>query len=531
MLQSPTHRVAAAPDHQAPHALWPRRLEAADARSLGLIIFVISFVILAAWRLFSQLETGDAAIWDYVAQAILRGQVPYRDVVEIKGPASAYLSAMAMCVGRRVGGGDVLAVRFLQMAIASGLSAVIYLVTDRYTRRRAAALVAALFPLTSYHFVSWVEGGTQPKLTMIFFGMLALWLTAEDRPFWAGFFAMLACLSWQPGLLFAGVAVLIFSRYLTSWRDRRALKVIIGALLPLAVTVAYFYLQGALGDLWTWAVAYDFNVYAPEGMRNMGDTRAHLWVVLLRVFRVNIVWVAMAVTGFVIFAAERLRAWRTIKAALGSAGLFKDALVIASLVYLAFCLINFQSGPDLLPLFPFIGIFAGWLIEEVARRLASRRPDESKVESKPVLRRWVERAPALAFMLVLILASVRAATFRMEDQSLRDQAQALQPAMNLVGPDDKVYVHGTAELLVFMNRANLNPYIMWDRRKVDYIAARRYGGSVQAMIAEMEAEAPRLVALSRLRNIPQAAELERWVAAHYDKLPVPDYDIYVRKPQ
>jgi hypothetical protein len=71
---------------------------------------------------------------------------------------------------------------------------------------------------------------------------------------------------------------------------------------------------------------------------------------------------------------------------------------------------------------------------------------------------------------------------------------------------------------------------MWDRRKVDYIAARRYGGSVQAMIAEMEAAAPRLVALSRLRNIPQAAELERWVAAHYDKLPVPDYDIYVRKP-
>src|SRR5690348_10427778 len=133
MPQSPTHRVAAAPDHQATHAPWPRRLEAADARRLGVITFVVSFVILAAWRLFTQLETGDAAIWDYVAQAILRGQVPYRDVVEIKGPASAYLSAVAMWAGRRAGVGDVLAVRFLQMAIASGLSAVIYLVTDRYT--------------------------------------------------------------------------------------------------------------------------------------------------------------------------------------------------------------------------------------------------------------------------------------------------------------------------------------------------------------------------------------------------------------
>src|SRR5689334_16391084 len=405
MPQSPTHQVAAAPYDQAPYAVWPPRLEAADARTLGTITFIISFVILAAWRLFTQLETGDAAIWDYVAQAILRGQVPYRDVVEIKGPASAYLSAMAMWGGRLAGVGDVMAVRFLQMAIASGLSVIIYLVTERYTRRRAAALIAAFLPLTSYHFVSWVEGGTQPKLTMIFFGMLALWLTAKDRPFRAGFFAMLACLSWQPGLLFAGVAVLIFSRHLTSWRDRRALKVIAGALLPLAVTVAYFYLKGALTDLWTWTVAYDFKVYAPEGMRNMGETRAHLWVVLLRIFRVNIVWVALAAAGFLLFAADRLRAWRTVKAALASSELFKDALVIAPLVYLAFCLINFQSGPDLLPLFPFIGVFAGWLIEEVARRLASLRP----VESKPALRRWVARAPTLALVLVLVLAAARAA--------------------------------------------------------------------------------------------------------------------------
>jgi hypothetical protein len=527
MPQSQTHPMAAMPDGQAPHALWPRLLETTDTRTLGLIVFLISLAVLAGWRLFAQLETGDAAIWDYVAQAILRGQVPYRDVVEIKGPASAYLSALAMWIGRFVGISDVLAVRFFQMALASALAVLIYLVTDLYTRRRAAALIAALFPLTSYHFASWVEGGTQPKLTMIFFGLLALWAVGKDKPFWAGFCAMLACLCWQPGLLFAGVAVLIFSRYLTLWRDRRALNVLIGAAVPLAVTVAYFYIRGALGDLWTWTITYDFNVYAPEGMRNMGDTRTHLWVVLLRIFRVNIVWVALGLIGLMMMARERLRAWRVFKSAHGSPELFKDALVIAPLVYLVFCLINFQSGPDLLPLFPFIGIFAGWLIEEVARG----RSSIGALAAKPALRRWMERLPGLAVMLVLIVAVLRAATFRMEDQTLRDQTQMLQPAMNLVGPNDKVYVHGTAELLVLMNRPNLNPYIMWDRRKVDYIAAQRYGGSVEAMIAEMEAAAPRLVALSRLRNIPQAAELERWVVEHYDKLPVADYDIYVRKPQ
>ena len=526
MPQAPTQSEAAAPDGRRPQTPWPRRAETADARALGLVVLIVSAAILAAWRLFNQAENGDAAIWDYVAQAVLRGQVPYRDVVEIKGPASAYLSALAMWLGKAAGLRDVLAVRFLQMLLAAGLSATTYLVTERYTRRRAAALIAALFPLTSYHFVSWVEGGTQPKLTMIFFGLLALLMIAKGRPFWAGFSSMLSCLCWQPGLLFTGVAVLIFSRYLTSWRDRRALQVITGALLPLAIVVAYFYSAGALGDFWTWTVAYNFNVYAPEGMRNMGDTRTHLWVVTLRVFRVNIVWVVLAVLGFNIFIAERLRALRQSRAALDSPELFKDALAIAPFVYLAFCLINFQSGPDLLPLFPFIGIFAGWMIEEAARRLAAARA----VESKPSLRRWVERLPGVALLLVLAVATARAVTYRMEDQTLSAQEQSLKPAVELLGPNDQVYAHGAVELLVLSNRPNLNPYIMWDRRKVDYIAARRYGGSVQAMVAEMEAAAPKLVALSRLRNIPQAAELERWVAAHYDKLPVADYDYYFRNP-
>ena len=78
-------------------------------------------------------------------------------------------------------------------------------------------------------------------------------------------------------------------------------------------------------------------------------------------------------------------------------------------------------------------------------------------------------------------------------------------------------------------RANLNPYILWDRNKADYIAAKKYDGSVEAMIAEMERQAPKLVALSRLRNIPQAVALEQWVAQEYEKLPIVGYDIYIRK--
>jgi DolP-mannose mannosyltransferase len=508
-------------------ASWRQLTEAADGRRLGIAVFLVSLVILLAWRLFTQLEIGDAAIWDYVAQAILRGQVPYRDVVEIKGPGSAYLSALAMWLGKWVGLRDVLAVRFMQMLLAAALSVIIYRVADLYLQRRLAALMAGLFPLLSYHFVSWVEGGTQPKLTMIFFGMLSLLMIARGRPFWAGFSSMLSCLCWQPGLLFTGVALLIFSRYLTSWRDRRALKSLAGALLPLAIVVAYFYTVHALRDLWVWTIAYNFNVYAPEGMRSMSDTLAHLWAVTLRVFRVDVIWVALAVAGLVMVGIERLRGWRKPGAALGSADLFRDALVIAPLVYLAFCLINFQSGPDFLPLFPFIGIFAAWAITEITRRLHASRA----LAAKPALQRWGGRLPEAALLLILLLACARGITYRMQDWTLRYQDQQLKPIAALVGPDDRVYVHGTVELLVLMNRPNLNPYILWDRGKAGYIVTMKYGGSINALIDEMETESPKLVALSRLRNIPQAIELEQWVALRYEKLPVVGYDIYVRKPQ
>jgi hypothetical protein len=508
-------------------SLWLRLTETAEPRALCVAVFLASTVIMLAWRLFTQLEIGDSAIWDYVAQTILRGQVPYRDVVEIKGPGSAYLSALAMWLGKWVGLRDVLAVRFMQILLASALSVVTYLVAEIYLRRRLAALLAVLFPLMSEHFVSWVEGGTQPKLTMIFFGMLALLMIAKGRPFRAGFASMLSCLCWQPGLLFAGAAFLIFSRYLTGWRDGRALKVLAGALLPLAFVLAYFYSVKALADFWVWTVAYNFNVYGPEGMRSVGDMLAHLWMVALRVFKVDVIWLALALAGLTMFGVERLRAKRRLGAALRSPDLFKDALVIAPLVYLAFCLINFQSGPDFLPLFPFIGIFAGWLITEVAGRLKTSR----RVQANPPLAGWVARLPAAALLLAFVVTVTRAAVYRMEDWTLWYQDQQLKTATSLLGPDDKVYVHGTVELLVLTNRPNLNPYVLWDHGKADYVAATRYGGSADAMIAEIESASPKLVAISRLKNIPQGAALQQWVAARYDKLPVVGYDIYVRKPQ
>ena len=86
---------------------------------LALAAFIVGASVTLAHRPWSQPEGGDEAIWDYVAQCIVRGQAPYRDVVEIKSPLSAYMSAGAIGIGRSVGLRDVIAIR-LQNVLTPG---------------------------------------------------------------------------------------------------------------------------------------------------------------------------------------------------------------------------------------------------------------------------------------------------------------------------------------------------------------------------------------------------------------------------
>lgn len=507
-----------------PTASWLDRARATDPRMLALLAFLFSAVIIAMHLPFSQLEVGDAAIYDYIAQSILRGQVPYRDVIDIKGPLAPHMSAVAMMIGKTIGSRDILAVRLFQILMAGLLSSAIVLVAAAYLESRAAALLAFLIPLTSRPFVEMMIAGTQPKLPMILFGMLALLLIAKGRPFWAGFCSMLSCLCWQPGLMFTGVVFLMFSRYLTSWRDLRAAKVLAGAMFPLVVSLGYFYLRGALGDMWAWTITYNYTVFGPAAETSLVEAGAHLWMIARRVFGRDVILVGVSGLGLLAFVVERLRTKRRVREALRGPGLFKDALVIPPLIYLAFSLINFQGAPDLIPFFPFIGIFAGWFFVKVGRFVAgieSARPSASRFGFDLIV-------SGAAMFVILLVVLYRSAAYRLEGPTLRDQDQAVQAVASLLGPDDKIYVHGTVEILTLLGRPNLNPYIFLDWGADDFAAVRR-GTSFSALIEEMDAQAPKLVSLSRLRKVYYRSELEKWVEDRYEKVEHFRYDLHIRK--
>src|SRR5204863_208014 len=82
-------------------------------------------------------------------------------------------------------------------------------------------------------------GGPDAKTPGILLAVLAMLLLVRRRWFWAGLCCALAFLVWQPLLVYLAVGLVVAGR-------RRL--VALGAVVPLAASVAYFWITGALGD-------------------------------------------------------------------------------------------------------------------------------------------------------------------------------------------------------------------------------------------------------------------------------------------
>src|ERR1700742_4498490 len=85
---------------------------------LGAAVFLLGAGVMLMYSPFKQIVHNDAAIYDYMAQCVLRGQVLYRDVIDSKAPGSLYISAIVMAIGKLFGVRDIIAVRAFYIVLA-----------------------------------------------------------------------------------------------------------------------------------------------------------------------------------------------------------------------------------------------------------------------------------------------------------------------------------------------------------------------------------------------------------------------------
>ena len=202
----------------------------------------------------------------------------------------------------------------------------------------------------------------------------------------------------------------------------------------------------------------------------------------------------------------------------------RQAVMIAPIVYFLFCTIDSQGGADLIPILPFIAIFAAlaiaYLIKGAARLLMRKRP----LLNRASFEAWGSAVAAA----VIICVAVGNAMLTKRDQSLHTEVAEVAHIVSYLETGDKIYVHGQAEILVLSGLTNASKYYLLDRAKDEYLD-RILDGGFAGWLEALKAERPKIVVLGRMKTLFYKKEFMDWVRRDYVRRKDRFFVYYVRK--
>ncbi|MBI5058160.1 glycosyltransferase family 39 protein [candidate division KSB1 bacterium] len=226
---------------------------------LLLAIFAISFSLRLAF-LHEPFERDEGA-YAYVAQEVLRGSIPYKDVIEIKPPAVYYLYAAGMSIfGETTEGVRIFTACFSLLTVLA-----VFLVA-RYLAGNGAGLVAALLYglLSSAPFLQGSSSNTEVFMVLpLVLGTYYLLRAIDGRDrkhiFLCGVLYAVAMLVKTVAIPFIALAVIYTICLPKSDNAFRELMLDLSALaagpaILASITLMYFFLNGALDDFLYWNV-------------------------------------------------------------------------------------------------------------------------------------------------------------------------------------------------------------------------------------------------------------------------------------
>jgi hypothetical protein len=336
---------------------------------------------------------------------------------------------------------------------------------------------------------------------------------------------MLSALSWQPGLLFLGAAGLAFSRYLTNWRDMKVARLLAGAAIPLGLLLVYFWIAGALKDLYLWTIHYNLTVYAPRESRPAVDFFEYLAHMVTEQYKTDRFFFYVAAVGLVLTIAQQIY----LAAKMGKTRLLDQArfhaVLIAPLVYFVFCMINVQGDADFLPFLPFVAVFAA-----VALVTALDRAGELLLRVWKTANNGALQAAGFsaACLIVFFFNIADAFSFDRRPPTLDDQQSDVREIVAHLEPGDKIFVHGSVEILVISGMTNASKYFFMDRGKDVYLANTEPGG-FEGWFERLKAERPKVVALSRFQVVEHKKDFYDWVDKEYEPHKGNAISYYLRK--
>ena len=231
-------------------------------------LFIVSFILLALILPIHYINgflSPDESTFMLIGDSINHGSIPYKDFFDIKPPGIFYLNALIFFVF-----GKSFYMSRIVLYITNALSAlIIYFLGKNLWNKHIGQLSSILFLIGVYNPL--IEGYfvlTEPY--MVFFGLLGIFVFFKFRD-WrylvpVGFFLSIATLFKQPGILFYVLILIYYVSGLLNKRNRTkifiyeiiksSLLVSIGFLIPIIITIVFFYREGVLYDLIYWSFLY-----------------------------------------------------------------------------------------------------------------------------------------------------------------------------------------------------------------------------------------------------------------------------------
>lgn len=508
-----------------------------------LALTLVALVYALQYNLLFQAIPHDTTFHIYAAQQMLDGHPIYRDVAIVKAPLADFATVFAVWLARLVHISDVMGARLMSLAVAVATTSVTYLAGRVLFRSRIVGVIAGLV-MAGWNFYGWrAVTGPEPKAFLILFGMLGLVFIARKHWGWAGMGAALATLSWQPGLMLAALAMagalvapLLEKRQVPLGAAARAgginlLWVLGGFAVPLVLVIAYLGANNALGAAWNATIGANVTHLAnTEARTPLPQMIADNYAELLAdggqyCFSPQEAWLVVGgILGFVgIMGMQVVTAVRKRRLPIN---LEHTPLILYTLGFAAFTLVDFDFCPDIFPLQPVLALGIGWLGWGAARLLgqwAGRWFNSTQVK--------IAFSALLALVIVYVyILDVRG--YQVTGENFEDQMTVAVAASAYLLPTDHVLSFGDAIVPVTLHLRNSSKILHLGSKSGLGVLASEPGG-VQSMIDALDRDPPKLISLSRESFPDWSKPFYEWLARRYDpgeEFPRANIRFFIRKP-
>jgi hypothetical protein len=243
------------------------RCEGLQTTLCAFAVGAFALVLNLPWSpLFTSVVESDSGVYAYIGSAIVRGQVPYRDIWTQKPPIGFYLDALAV----RLMGQSPWAIWWLDL-IWIALAAVLLLLVLRKILGLLPGFLASLIFVVGVMVPANFQGGNLMEIygfvpqILVIAATYGFFATRRNRwVFLAGLFTGLAFMTKQTTIALGLAAVIAFLLMSLLWREGKALFLrllffALGFILPLGIATVYWSAVGALNTFVTGVFLYNLS--------------------------------------------------------------------------------------------------------------------------------------------------------------------------------------------------------------------------------------------------------------------------------